>query len=83
MFIDAQISAEKLINMFTIIKVECHRIITQSDVREEIMLARIVYYKKNPIPEEEIITVNKVEKALEIARKKLEREIMGFEVEII
>jgi len=47
------------------------------------MLARIVYYKKNPIPEEEIIIVNRVEKALEIARKKLEREIMGFEVEII
>jgi len=47
------------------------------------MLARIVYYRRSSIPEEEIIVVNKVEKALEIARKKLGREIMGFEVEII
>ncbi|USS40467.1 hypothetical protein NF865_09210 [Thermococcus aggregans] len=47
------------------------------------MLARIVYYRRNSIPEEEIVVVSRVEKAFEIARKKLGREIMGFEVEII
>jgi hypothetical protein len=48
-----------------------------------IMLARIVYYKNNSIPEEEIVVVSKVEKAFEIARKKSGKEIISFEVEII
>ncbi|MDK2783530.1 MAG: hypothetical protein PWP49_1597 [Thermococcaceae archaeon] len=47
------------------------------------MLARIVYYKKNSIPEEEIVAVSKVEKALEIARGKLGKDVVSFEVEII
>ncbi|WP_175059427.1 hypothetical protein [Thermococcus sp. 2319x1] len=47
------------------------------------MLARIVYYKRNSIPEEEIVVVSKVERALEIARRKLGIEVVGFEVEII
>ncbi|MDK2854457.1 MAG: hypothetical protein PWQ92_1351 [Thermococcaceae archaeon] len=47
------------------------------------MLARIVYYKNNSIPEEEIVVVSKVEKAFEIARKKSGKEIISFEVEII
>ncbi|WP_172672604.1 hypothetical protein [Thermococcus sp. EP1] len=47
------------------------------------MLARIVYYKLNSIPEEEIIAVNKIEKAIKIAEKKLGNDIVGFEIEII
>lgn len=47
------------------------------------MLARIVYYKRNSIPEEEIVVVSGVEKALKIAREKSGRDIIGFEVEII
>jgi len=69
--------------MFTIIKVEYHRIITQSDVRDGDHARENSILQEEPNPEEEIIIVNRVEKALEIARKKLEREIMGFEVEII
>ncbi|ADT84247.1 hypothetical protein [Thermococcus barophilus] len=48
------------------------------------MLARIVYYKLNSLPEEEIVVVNSFEKAVEIARRKI--RMMGavkVEVEII
>ncbi|ACS89822.1 MULTISPECIES: hypothetical protein [Thermococcus] len=47
------------------------------------MLARIVYYKNSTIPEEKIIAVNKIEKAIEIARKNLGRDTIGFEIEEI
>ncbi len=35
------------------------------------MIARIVYYKPNSLPEEEIVVVNSFEKAVEIARRKI------------
>ncbi|USG99277.1 hypothetical protein K1720_06950 [Thermococcus argininiproducens] len=47
------------------------------------MLARIVYYRLNSIPEEEIIAANKIEKAIEMAEKKLRNDIVEFEIEII
>ena len=47
------------------------------------MLARIVYYKSSTIPEEKIIAVNKIEKAIEMARKNLGGGIIGFEIEVI
>jgi len=47
------------------------------------MLARIVYYKSSTIPEEKIIAVNKIEKAIEMARKNLGGDIIGFEIEVI
>ena len=47
------------------------------------MLARIVYYKSSTIPEKKIIAVNKIEKAIEMARKNLGGDIIGFEIEVI
>ncbi len=47
------------------------------------MLARIVYYKSSTIPEEKIIAVNKIEKAIEMARKNLGGDIIGFEIKVI
>jgi len=47
------------------------------------MLARIVYYKSSTLPEEKIIAVNKIEKAIEMARKNLGGGIIGFEIEVI
>jgi len=47
------------------------------------MLARIVYYKSSTIPEEKIIAVNKIEKGIEMARKNLGGDIVGFEIEVI
>jgi len=47
------------------------------------MLARIFYYKSSTIPEEKIIAVNKIEKGIEMARKNLGGDIVGFEIEVI
>ncbi|WP_167886660.1 MULTISPECIES: hypothetical protein [unclassified Thermococcus] len=48
------------------------------------MLARIVYYRPNSIPEEEIVVVNSFEKAVEIAKRKLKVvRAVSFEIELI
>ncbi|WP_173391293.1 hypothetical protein [Thermococcus paralvinellae] len=48
------------------------------------MIARIVYYRQNSLPEEEILIVNSFEKAVEIARKRLKLvRAVSFEIELI
>jgi len=48
------------------------------------MLARIVYYVPDSIPQEEIIAASSFEKALEVARAKLKKvNAIKFEIELI
>ncbi|WP_167900842.1 hypothetical protein [Thermococcus sp. LS1] len=48
------------------------------------MLARIVYYRANTLPEELVIAVNSIEKAEKIAKEKMEEfKAVDFEVEMI
>ncbi|ACJ16605.1 hypothetical protein TON_1117 [Thermococcus onnurineus NA1] len=48
------------------------------------MLARIVYYRENTLPEELVVAVNSIEKAEKIAREKMgEFKAVDFEVEMI